>query len=218
MKSTFNAPPVARVSLSASRCYLIPSCSYQSTVLTANGVHAREDTIAEIRTYPTLVARSFHFPPIVWLIFCHWSYSFSTSQGLQLACLLSCHGNSKPGCTDCTPVNPATTAALRCLARRPAAREGKRKKVWGVYRLPKVVGRSVDKALMGTCLADKDGYDACFAQSSSSLIVTTLRDGRDQRWISGSERDLDIAQLNPIQIRSNRNIVDKIYVFWLSST
>lgn len=75
-KSKYSAPPAAKVSSSASRSYLPPSCSDQSAVSTANGVHAREDNIAEIRTQPTLVARSFHFPPIVWLIFCHWSCSF----------------------------------------------------------------------------------------------------------------------------------------------
>ena len=182
-KSTINAPPAARVSSSGSRYYLLPSCSDQH-VCTATRSYARGDNIAEIRTYPTLVARSFHFPPIVWLIFCHWSYSFPTSQGLQLACLLSCHGVSEPGCTHCTPVNPAMKAALRCLARRPAAREGRTRKAWGVYRLRDVVGRPVYRASMEACLIDKNGYDACCVRSSSSPADT------ERRW--QSEMDFQV--------------------------
>jgi len=76
------------------------------------------------------------------------------------------------------------------------------KEARGVCRLQDVVCRPVDRALMETCLVDKDGYDACyFRRSSSSPTIAALRDDGDLRCTVRSVRDLDIAQLSSVQIK-----------------
>jgi hypothetical protein len=207
MNSTLNAPPAARVSSSASRRLVLPSCFRFLAGFPANPMHARGENTSENRTNPTLVARSFHFPPIVWLIFCQWSCSCLTSQSLQLVCLLSCHGTSDPGCANRTPVNPAMTAALRCFARRPAARERMLKKTWRVYRLHGHEGRPGDRAWREPCIYDKQGYDACSVQSSSSPVAPALRDGGDQADYSVGTR----PKASSVKINSNQhNVVKEI--------
>jgi hypothetical protein len=200
MNSTLNAPPAARVSSSASRRLVLPSCSRFPAGHPANEMHARGENTSENRTYPTLVARSFLFPPIVWLIFCQWSCSCLISQGLQLVCSLSCRRTSDPGCANRTSVNPAMTAALRSFARRPAARERTSKRTWRVYRLYEDECRPGDRAWMEPCINDKEGYDACCDQSSSSPVVTALSHGGDQADYSVATRPkYSSVKINPIK-------------------
>jgi hypothetical protein len=81
------------------------------------------------------------------------------------------------------------------------------KKTWRVYRLHGHEGRPGDRAWREPCIYDKQGYDACSVQSSSSPVAPALRDGGDQADYSVGTR----PKASSVKINSNQhNVVKEI--------
>jgi hypothetical protein len=96
-------------------------------------------------------------------------------------------------------------AALRCLARRPAALERRMKKLRRAYRLQDAVSRPVGKALKELCLIEKNGYGACYVRSSSSPVVMALRDDGNLKLTVkvGARPRYSSAKLSSDQIKTS---------------